>query len=501
MLERDLRILILEDNRSDYELIRRELVRGGLRAEIEWANDRTSFTRALDRITPDIALLDHSMPGFDGISAMKALRERFPDVPAIIVSGAIGEELAIEAMKAGATDYVLKNNLERLVPVTRRALQEAEQLQARRRAEKELEESRKRYELLFSSSSEGISMQEMIHDENGVPVDYRIININPAFERITGLSKEDLIGTCASSKYGYPPHLDRFRRVMESGESISFESTEIAPGKVLLISAFPFELKRFATLAVDITCLKELEAQLKERAEELARSNAELQEFAYVASHDLQEPLRMVIGYLSLLQNRYGDKLDDQAKEYINFAVDGAARARDLVKDLLEYSRVGFSRKPLEEADMERLFDLACINLRGQIKEEGALIERGPLPRLIVDEVQMVMLLQNLLSNAIKFHGPRTPKASISCRERGDEWVFCVQDNGIGIEPQDQERIFQLFQRLHSVSEYSGTGIGLAICKKIVERHGGRIWVESQPGEGSAFFFSLPKNGTDVDHH
>ena len=163
MLERDLRILILEDNRSDYELIRRELVRGGLRAEIEWANDRTSFTRALDRITPDIALLDHSLPGFDGISAMKALRERFPDVPAIIVSGAIGEELAIEAMKAGATDYVLKNNLERLVPVTRRALQEAEQLQARRRAEKELEESRKRYELLFSSSSEGISMQEMIH--------------------------------------------------------------------------------------------------------------------------------------------------------------------------------------------------------------------------------------------------------------------------------------------------------------------------------------------------
>jgi signal transduction histidine kinase/DNA-binding response OmpR family regulator len=490
----DPRVLVLEDSRSDFELARRELVKAGLR-DIEWARDRGSFIEALERAEPSIALLDHSLPDFDGISAMRLLRERFPDVPSIIVSGAIGEEIAIETMRAGATDYVLKDNIERLVPVTRRALHEAEQLRARKEVERELLESRKRYELLFSSINEGISMHELIHDADGVPVDYRTININPAYERMIDKPRGDVIGVTASAMFGRPLHLDRYVKVMETGESVSFEDTEIRPGKVLLISAFPFEPMRFATLAVDITYRKELETQLEERARELARSNEELQQFAYVASHDLQEPLRMVTGYMTLLQKRCDGQLDDQAKEYVRFAAEGAARARDLVKDLLEYSRVGSLQRPMSEANMEHLCDLACINLREQIREEGAAIERGPLPNLVVDEVQMVALLQNLISNAIKFHGPSPPRVDISCREDGGEWVFCVKDNGIGIEPSYQERIFQIFQRLHGVGEYSGTGIGLAICKRIVERHGGRIWVESSPGEGSSFFFTVLKSG------
>ena len=495
MTVRSPRILILEDSRSDYELARRELIQGGLGQEIEWAKDRGSFLEALERTEPDIALLDHSLPGFDGISAMRLLRERLPDVPAIIVSGAIGEERAIETMRAGATDYVLKDKIERLVYVTRRALHEADQLRARKEVEKELQESRKRYELLFSSSNEGISMHELLHDDEGVPVDYSTIDLNPAYERMIGLPREDVVGINASALFGRPLHLDWYRKVMETGESVSFEDTEIRPGKVLLISAFPFEPMRFATLAVDITYRKELETQLEERARELARSNSELQQFAYVASHDLQEPLRMVTGYLALLQKRCNDQLDDQAREYVRFAEEGAARARNLVRDLLEYSRVGSRQVSLSEADMEHLCDLACTNLREQIREENAVIDRGPLPILLVDEVQMVALLQNLINNAIKFHGSSPPRVNIRCREESDEWVFCVRDNGIGIGPQHQERIFEIFQRLHGVGEYPGSGIGLAICKKIVERHGGCLWVESCIGEGSAFFFTLPKCG------
>ena len=492
---RSARILILEDSRSDYELVRRELVQGGLGQEVEWARGRGAFLEALERGEPDIALLDHSLPGFDGISAMRLLRERLPDVPAIIVSGAIGEEMAIETMRAGATDYVLKGNIERLVPVTRRALHEAEQLRERKEVERELQASRKRYELLFSSSSEGISMHELLHDDDGVPVDYRAININPAYGRMIDMSREDVVGVTASALFGRPLHLDQYRKVMETGESVSFEDTEIKPGKVLLISAFPFEPMRFATLAVDITYRKDLETQLEERARELARSNEELQHFAYSASHDLQEPLRMVMGYLALLQKRCDDQLDDQAREYVRFAEEGAARARTLVRDLLEYSRMGSRQKLLAEVNIDHLFDLACMNLREQIREEGAIINRGPLPRLLVDEVQMVALLQNLMSNAIKFHGSDPPRVDISCREERDEWIFCVNDNGIGIEPRDQERIFHIFQRLHGVGEYPGTGIGLAICKRIVERHGGRIWVESRSGEGSSFYFTVPKCG------
>mgnify|MGYP000850953837 CR=1 FL=1 len=485
-------ILILEDSESDYVLAMRELALGGLNPEISWVKDRSAFLQALESSDPDVALLDHSLPGFDGISALKMLQEMRPDVPAIIVSGAIGEELAIETMKAGASDYVLKQRIERLVPVTLRALQETEQLLARRRAEEALLESRKRYEALFSSSSEGICVHELMRDESGRAVNYRPLNVNPALEQMIGMRKEMMVGALASDIYGSPIHLERFARVMETGESASFEDTRLRPGKTFLVSAFPIEPGNFATLVVDITYRKELEMQLEQRAEELARSNADLQQFAYVASHDLQEPLRMVFSYLALLEKRCGDDLDDRAKECIYYAKEGAIRARDLVQDLLEYSRVGSRTKPSEIADMERLLGLACRNLRELIREEGAVIDHDPLPRLPADEAQITALLQNLVSNAIKFHGPGRPEVRVSCCEEGGDWIFEVRDNGIGIRMEDQERIFLLFQRLHTREEYEGTGIGLAIAKKIVERHGGRIWVDSRPGEGSSFYFTLP---------
>lgn len=238
---------------------------------------------------------------------------------------------------------------------------------------------------------------------------------------------------------------------------------------------------------------KEMAWELEEKAGQLECSNNELQQFAYVASHDLQEPLRMVSSYVQLLNRRYGDKLDQDAKEFIGFAVDGAERMRMLIQDLLAFSRVTTKGRPLEPTDSGRALELALTNLQVMIAESGAKVERGEMPEVLADQGQLVQVFQNLVQNAIKFHGPQPPVVRISAQDVDGEWRFAVSDNGVGIEEQYFERIFIIYQRLHSKSEYGGTGIGLALVKKIVERHGGRIWMESTPGEGSTFYFTIPK--------
>ena len=231
----------------------------------------------------------------------------------------------------------------------------------------------------------------------------------------------------------------------------------------------------------------------KRMEEELRRSNAELQQFAYVASHDLQEPLRMVTAYLSLLNRDCRDKLDGQGREYIRYAVEGGLRAKALVQDLLEFSRVDSQGAPFQEANMEEVLGTVVDNLISHIRDEDATITHDRLPQIVADETQMVQVLQNLISNAIKFHGPRSPVVHVSFKENDTSWQFSVRDNGIGIDPRYKDRLFILFQRLHTQDEYPGTGLGLAISKKIVERHGGRIWFESQPGKGTTFYFTISK--------
>jgi signal transduction histidine kinase len=233
-------------------------------------------------------------------------------------------------------------------------------------------------------------------------------------------------------------------------------------------------------------------AELAERAKDLARSNGELQQFAYVASHDLQEPLRMVASFTQLLAKRYSDKLDDDAREFINYAVDGAKRMQTLISDLLSYSRVGTQGKAFELVHCDAVLDRVLKSLQLAIEDTGAVITREPLPAVAGDSIQLTQLFQNLLTNAIKFHGKKPPLVQISTENNGSMWKIAVRDNGIGISPEHADRIFVIFQRLHTKTEYPGTGIGLAICKKIVERHGGRIWVEASPGGGSTFFFTIP---------
>ncbi|WIM06288.1 MAG: ATP-binding protein [Candidatus Nitricoxidivorans perseverans] len=236
----------------------------------------------------------------------------------------------------------------------------------------------------------------------------------------------------------------------------------------------------------------EAEQALKARTEELDRSNKELEQFAYVASHDLQEPLRMVASYTQLLSRRYKGKLDQDADEFIHFAVDGATRMQGLINDLLKYSRVGTRGSPFVATDCDKVLDDALANLAIAIRESGAVITRDPLPAVIADPIQLTQLFQNLVGNAIKFRKPGdAPRIHVGARRINDGWEFSVRDNGIGISPEYFDRVFVIFQRLHAKEEYPGTGIGLALCKKIVERHGGRIWVASRPGDGATFLFTI----------
>jgi len=250
--------------------------------------------------------------------------------------------------------------------------------------------------------------------------------------------------------------------------------------------------KRIAQLQREVAERRRTEETLANKNKELERSNAELEQFVNVASHDLQEPLRMITGYTQLLARRYQGKLDQNADEYISFAVDGARRMQELINDLLIYSRVGTRGKAFTPADCELILRNTLASLEVAVEESKAMISHDPLPTIICDEAQVGQLFQNLLSNAIKYRDGRVPEVHVSSKREGGSWVFSIKDNGIGIEPQYAERIFVVFQRLHTRDKYPGTGIGLAVCKKIVERHGGSIWVESNLGQGATFYFTIP---------
>jgi PAS domain S-box-containing protein len=254
-------------------------------------------------------------------------------------------------------------------------------------------------------------------------------------------------------------------------------------------------------VARDVTAQKEVSEKLADYSHELERSNGELQQFAYVASHDLQEPLRAVAGCVQMLGERNAGKLDERSKELMGYAVDGAKRMQTLINDLLSYSRVGSKGINKSWMDPKAAVDKAIRQLQTSLDECHAAVSIDPLPRVSADAVQLTQLFQNLIGNAIKFHDGKPPEVRISARQEPGETIFSVRDNGIGIAPEYHDRLFRVFQRLHSRVQYAGTGIGLAICKKIVERHGGRIWVESQTGQGATFLFSIPKEKDDEAQH
>jgi signal transduction histidine kinase len=359
-----------------------------------------------------------------------------------------------------------------------------------------LESSEARYRSLFEHTSEGIAVHELVMDGNGNAVDYRILDVNPAFEHITGIPRKRAVQALASELYGtgQAPYLSTYAKVGETGDSTEFEVFFEPMSKHFVIRVFSPEKGKFATVFSDITDHKKIEIIAKRRAEELEISNAELQQFAYVASHDLKEPLRTVVNSLGVLERRSRSKLDEKDKKYLDLAINGGWRMKSLIDDLLLYSRVDSSeRKKLKRVRMDDVVLKTVQMLQGSIDELQAEVLWSGLPTLSADESQMLQLIQNLVGNALKFHGPDPPKVRISGTERYDDYLFKVQDNGIGIGKENHKKIFEMFTRLDQGEGQKGNGIGLAIAEKIVEGHGGRIWVESEEGKGSTFLFTIAK--------
>jgi PAS domain S-box-containing protein len=334
--------------------------------------------------------------------------------------------------------------------------------------------------------------------------DGTVTDVNAATEAVTGFSREALVGTDFADYFTDPEKARAgYRQVFREGlvRDYALEIRRRDGGVTPVLynaSVFRDESGKVAGVfaaARDITERKRAEEALNRQAEELARSNAELEKFAYVASHDLQEPLRMISGFSQLLARRYGQKLGPEADEFIGYVVDGTNRMQRLINDLLAYSRLGTRGGKFEPTDVSLVLERTMQNLRAAIEESGALVSHDPMPTVTADGIQLAQLLQNLIGNAVKFRGEPRPRVHVSARLEGGEWIFSVKDNGIGIDPKYFGRIFTIFQRLHGNTEYPGTGIGLAICRKIAERHGGRIWVESETGKGSTFFFSIIENG------
>ena len=360
------------------------------------------------------------------------------------------------------------------------------------KAEEAVRASEAKYRALFEKAQIGMFRSRI--DGSG------FLDVNSRFCELLGRTEDELLGMPAGLIWADPDvRHDVIRRLEESGRVTDIEA-DIVTGsgdrRTVLgtMTLYPDE-GILEGSAMDITERRQALQRIEEMNEELQRSNQELEQFAYVASHDLQEPLRMVASYTQLLERRYRDQLDDDARDFIHYAVDGANRMQRLINDLLDYSRVQTRGRAFEPTDMNAALGHARANLATAVEESRAIVTNDELPTFPADAMQMTSLLQNLVGNAIKFRGPERPWIHVSVKERATAWEFCVKDNGIGIDPQFHERIFVIFQRLHGRAEYTGTGIGLALCKRIVERHGGRMWLESALGAGSEFYFTIAKKG------
>ncbi len=513
-----LRVLMLEDSAPDAELAARALQSAGW--ELEWRRVATaeSFSRELENQGWDVILADFAGRECGAGAALEQVQQRALDLPFLVVSTSIGEEAAITLLRAGATDFINKEHLYRLGPAVERGLREADQRRRRLRAEDAQRVPAERWQLLLDHASDGVAVYQVVRDLHGDMIDFRCLEWNQAAERILQLTREQVVGR--SSGQVLPESfseglLPRFVRAMETGvvEQIEgYQALSTEPARVLDISCIKLNQDQFATVFREVTARRETEQRIRQYAAEVALGNqalervnselegrnAELEEFAHVASHDLQEPLRKVISFGDLLSRALGDQLDPKCARYLALMQDATRRLQTLIQDLLVMSRAGrtpLNRKPIQ---LEQCVQAALDLLSTRLQETGAVVHIDPLPTLVVDPAQICQLYQNLVSNALKFSTPgRTPEIRVTYEAEPDGPVLGVGDNGIGIEPEYHDKIFEAFQRLYNRDRYEGSGIGLAVCRKIVTRHGGTIWVESRLGQGSHFRFRLGQDAIE----
>ncbi len=499
-------VLIVENDEDDAILVQEQLRQEGFDVEFERVETAEALKAALRKESWQVVISDFVMPRLNGREALRIVKESGLDVPFIIVSGSIGEETAVEVMREGAHDYVLKDNLARLGPAVRRELLEARERAERRRSEAALDDASA--QMLLAQHAAGVITWDL-------DLKTRLVRWSEEIYRLLGQEPGPRHRPFDEFfKYIHPDDREHARaaaeRSIQDGTHLDLEFRIIRPdGSVrwLLSRAVVFRdaggrPNRMLGLNMDVTDRKESEArlaaknkELEKNARELYQSNKELERFAYVAAHDLQEPLRMVASYSQLLLRTLGTRVDEVpvAEQYVGVMRGGIQRMEQLIDGLLSYSRVVHQdEQDLQTVDADSAVEEACAHLQQLIDDQQASVSHGRLPTVRADHTQLVQIFQNLLSNAIKYRKKEVPPiVHVSAEQKADRWVFAVRDNGIGIAPEHHERIFVIFKRLHR-EEYPGLGIGLASTQRLVELHGGSIWVESLPGQGSTFYFTLP---------
>ena len=485
-----LRVLLVEDSPDDAELVELELTRGGFSPEITRVETEGQMRVCLAQGGWDVVLSDYHLPAFGAEAALDTLQASGVDLPFIILSGLVRAEEAVKLMKRGACDFLDKAALARLVPAIEREIRDAADRAQRREAEERVR--------VLSMAVEQSPVSVVITDIRGV-----ITYVNPCFCSTSGFDSPDVVGLTPDVVKGGETSAEAYKALWSTitdgnvwrgmfhnrrkDGSYYWDEASISP-----VRGPDGEISHYVGISQDVSERQAKDQELRKAIERLTNANAELERFAYVASHDLQEPLRTLTSFTQLLERRYSHALGPEADEYMTFIVDAAKRMHRLINDLLTYSRLSGTEGGFGPISLADACHQALDNLKSSMEEVAAEVVVGPLPQVVGDELQLMQVFQNLIGNAIKFRrADRAPRVVVEARRGDGEWLISVQDNGIGVSTTDQD-IFEIFRRLHSHAEYPGTGVGLAVCKSIIQRHQGRIWMESKSGDGSTFFFTLP---------
>ena len=494
------KILIVDDSVEDRATYRRLLQRDPdttyLFEEVDLGNRGLV---ACQTFQPDCLLLDYRLPDLDGLQFLTQLHEQLDSqAPAVVVlTGTGNETVAVEAMKCGAQDYLVKGRLtlDRLRSAVANAI---EKVTLRRTLEAQHQQLRRQAEIIDQTHDAIITTD----------LDAVVMSWNKGAERLFGYTDTEMIGHPALMLFPQEIHAQFSSLVLaplrEHGQHDLEVRQHHRSGKELYVHAslsFLRDKREVPTgiigYVTDITARKQAEEALARQTAELRRINDELRQFSYVVSHDLNEPLRTISNFLQLLTLEMSEQLTPKGQEYVGFVVDGARRMQQMIADLLAYTRVGGGVEQFTSVDCNALLVRVLTDLQTVITESGATITYDPLPTVQGNATRLGQVLQNLIGNALKFRRQEPLRIHISAQRKAQHWQFCVRDNGIGIDPAQTKRLFQVFQRLHTRTEYPGTGIGLAICRKIVEQHGGRVWVESTVGNGASFFLHSRLNSKD----